>query len=180
MKKLILLLGTLCFILAHSAPAFAQVKFNLGMKTGLNFGTVSYDPEPFGQGVTKSGRMGFTFGAEAEIGFADMFFVSLQPRFIMKGNTFEQGTAKLTRSVNELEFPILFKVKFLKGTVRPYSFVGPNIGIVMSSKDKFEGTGNDGEVDTKDRVSGSDFSLDFEGGSTFYVAIRGGVRYEVN
>jgi opacity protein-like surface antigen len=163
--------------------SFAQVKFNMGMKAGLNMGTVSYDPDPFGQGVTKSGRMGFAFGAEAEIGFADMFFISLQPRYIMKGNSFEQGTAKLTRSFNELEIPLILKIKFLKGTVRPYSFVGPNIGLVMSAKDKYEGTQNDGEVDIKDQISGSDFALDFGGGAEFWVAktvaITGDVRYSM-
>ncbi|MDL1892232.1 PorT family protein [Sphingobacteriales bacterium CHB3] len=166
-----------------ASQSFGQVKFNIGMNTGLNMGTISYDPDPFGQGVTKSGRMGFGFGAQAELGFADMFFVSLQPRYIMKGNSFEQGTAKLTRSLNELEIPILFKVKFIKGTVRPYAFVGPNIGLVLSAKDKYEGTQNDGEVDTKDQISGSDFALDFGGGTEFWiaktVALTGDVRYSM-
>ncbi|MBI5475047.1 MAG: PorT family protein [Ignavibacteriae bacterium] len=166
-------------------PIAAQAQFNIGAKFGLNFGTISYDPEPFtaGSGVTKSGKTGFAFGADAEFGFAGMFYVVAQPRYIMKGNSFEQGTAKLTRSLSEMEIPIYFKVKFLKAPVRPYGFLGPNIGIVLSAKDKYEGTQQDGEVDMKDQTSGMDFSLDFGGGAEFWVApkvaITGDVRYSM-
>lgn len=183
MKRLPLFLSILMLCIMAVSVSQAQVEFNLGFKTGLNMGTISYDPDPFGAGVTKSGKIGFAVGADAEIGFANMFYVSLQPRFIMKGNKFEQGSAKLTRSINELELPLHFRVKFLKSPVRPYAFVGPNIGIVLSGNDKYEGTQNDGEVDIKDQISSTDFALDFGGGVEYWVAsqvaITGDLRYSL-
>lgn len=177
-------LCSIILVLVFTSLSGAQIRFGLGLRTGLNFGTVSLDPEPtLPQGVTKSGLTSFAVGAAAELEFARMFAAVVEPRYIMKGTKFEQGSAKQTISTSELEFPIHFKVKFIQGPVRPFAFAGPNIGIVMSAKVKLEGTGNDSETDIKSTTSSTNFGIDFGGGAEFAVApkvaITGDVRYSL-
>lgn len=162
----------------------AQVKFAFGIRTGINFGTVSFDPEPtLAQGVTKSGLTTLVVGGVAEIEFAKMFAVEVEPRYIKKGMKFEAGAASQKISTSELEFPMHFKVKFMQGPVRPFAFAGPNLGIVMSATSKLEGTGNDSETDIKSTTSSTNFGIDFGGGAEFrvasQVAITGDVRYSL-
>jgi opacity protein-like surface antigen len=70
--------------------------------------------------------------------------------------------------------------------VRPYGFLGPNLGILLSATNKIEVTGNaggGGETDLKSFTSGTDFALDFGGGAEFNIipklAITGDVRYSL-
>ncbi len=183
MKRIYNVLALAGLLCAYSSSSFAQVSFSLGPRIGLNFATLSYDPDVTGAGVTKSGSIGIMIGAAAEIGFAQMFAIMVEPTYTQKGNKFEAGSAKQTISASELQFPVLFKVKFIQGPVRPYAFAGPNIGIVLSAKSKLEGTGNDGETDIKSTTSSTDFSLDFGGGAEFKaapkVSITGDVRYSL-
>jgi opacity protein-like surface antigen len=87
--------------------------------------------------------------------------------------------------VSYLQIPVLFRVKFLEGQVRPYGFAGPNIGFVLSSKAKFQGFANiqDGEYDVKSTTSSTDFGLEFGGGAEFkvakQVALTGDVRFNL-
>ncbi len=165
----------------------AQVHFGVGAKAGLNIGTLSVDPDPY-QGatsITKGGVLGFMVGAVGELEFARMFAVQLEPGYNYKATKWEdtQG-GKRTWSTGELQIPILFKVKFLEGTVRPYGFLGPNLGIVLSARDKIEGTQNSNQdVDVKNSTSSIDFALDFGGGAELKVApnifVTGDVRYSL-
>lgn len=167
----------LLLLLALSIPAQAQVEFNIGIKGGLNLGTLSLDPETVNPGVTKSGRTGFMIGAAAEVGFGKMFYAVIEPTYCGHGCQFTQGSATQTFSYNYLNLPLLFKVKFLKGMVRPYGFVGPNIGILLSSSSKVEGAGPgvDGETDLKNFTEGTDFAIDFGGGAEINVMPKLGI-----
>ena len=129
----------LCFIfslllLGAVVQSHAQVEFSLGMKAGLNIGTLSFDPDLYegSTSISKSGVLGFMAGGVAEVGFANMFAVQLEPGYNLKATKWEdtQG-GKRTISVGVLQIPILFKTKFLSGPVRPYGFIGPNLGIVI-------------------------------------------------
>ncbi len=166
-----------------SSMSTAQVQFSLGIKSGLNFSTLSVDPDPY-QGntaVTKSGRMNILVAAQARLMFARMFGIQIEPGYTSKSTRWEdtQG-GKRTISVSEIQFPILFLIQFLQGTVQPYAFVGPNLGIVASASDKFE-PGQD--TDIKANVSGLDFAMDFGGGAQFKVAskvaLTGDIRYSL-
>lgn len=180
----------LLLVASMTSISFAQIRFALGFRTGLNFSTISYAQDPFqGPGITKSGTTNFAAGAVVELGFGKMFAAEVEPRFIQKGVRFEQtvqgqtATPRATSTGSELEIPIHFKVKFIEGPVRPYAIIGPNIGIVLSAKTKFENTQNDGEVDTKANTSSTDFGLDFGGGAEFKVAsniaLTGDIRYSL-
>jgi opacity protein-like surface antigen len=185
MKKLGLMIVLFVAVLTVST-AVAQITFAVGPKAGINFSSISYDPDlTLPAGVTKSGQTGIMFGAAAEIGFANMFAVQLEPTYNQKGDKFEQGSAKITDTGTFLEIPILFKAKFLQGSVKPYAFAGPSIGFVLTSKTKTEGVGAgyDGEVDTKSTTSSTDFAIAFGGGVQYLVApkigITGDVRYSL-
>ena len=181
----------LCFIfslllLGAVVQSHAQVEFSLGMKAGLNIGTLSFDPDLYegSTSISKSGVLGFMAGGVAEVGFANMFAVQLEPGYNLKATKWEdtQG-GKRTISVGVLQIPILFKAKFLRGPVRPYGFLGPNLGIVLSAKDKIEAQGQTQDTDVKDQVAGLDFALDFGGGAEFEVgravSLTGDIRYSL-
>jgi len=169
------------------APSFSQMEFGVGIKGGINFGSLSFSPDryPAASGVTKSGKTGMMIGAVGELEFSKMFCVALEPTYCQNGENFEKGSAKEALTINTLNIPVLFKVKFLKGVIRPYAFAGPNLGIVLSANDHIEGVGagTDGDTDVKSQTSSIDFALDFGAGAEFNVTpkigITGDVRYSL-
>jgi opacity protein-like surface antigen len=174
-----------CIVLAcmalFAAQGMAQMEFGVGPVVGLNFSNVSFNPDnQYAAGVSQGGRTGIMFGAQAEIGFAKMFYIVLQPTYIGKGYgfTFPQGTS--TVSVNELEFPVLFKVKFIKGVIRPYAFVGPNLGLVLSASQSVSVTGQTiPDTDLKPQTSSIDFALEFGAGAEYNVMPKMGITLDV-
>ncbi len=179
------LLAMACLFLL-TIQGVAQMQFSIGPKFGLNMSTLSVDPDPY-QGVTtitKGGRMNIMFAAQVQMMFARMFGVKIEPGYTTKSARWEDNQGgKRTISVSEIQIPILFLVSFLQGTVEPYTFVGPNLGIVASASDKTETQGGTQDVDIKSNVSGLDFAMDFGGGTKFkitnQVAITGDIRYSL-
>jgi hypothetical protein len=182
-----MLSAVICAIVLVSLPAPAQLKFAVGMRFGMNLGTLSFNPDIYQLtgGISKTGRTGILIGAVSEMEFARMFAVEFSPTFIMKGGGYQdtQGGTDLGK-YSELDLPILFKVKFLQGMVRPYGFLGPNIGIVMSATNSItpaQGQGQD--IDIKNNTSGIDFALTFGGGAEIEIAKQFGIiadiRYEL-
>jgi len=184
-------LGQVCvammlLTLVAAESSKAQVEFNLGPKLGLNFATVSFSPDlVLAPGVTKGGRTTFMIGAFGELGFLHMFYVALEPGYVSHGFVLTQGAATQTVSASYLQIPILFKVKFLRGMVRPYAFVGPNIGFNLSATSTIAGVGPgvDGDTDIKANTSSTNFALDFGGGAEVKVApmisLVGDIRYSL-
>jgi opacity protein-like surface antigen len=182
-------------VLVASSAGNAQVQFALGLKTGLGFSTYSVDPDPYAnlgqQGITssKSGGTGFSVGAVAELKFGKMFAVALEPGYSQGSTKWDvtQGQAKASdqRTLSYLQIPILFRVRFVEGNVRPYGFIGPNLGFVLSSKAKFQGFANpaDGEYDVKSTTSSLDFGIAIGGGTEFNIAkqvsLTGDIRYNL-
>jgi opacity protein-like surface antigen len=181
MRTLAALSTVVLLLFVASAVSPAQIEFGIGLKTGLNFGTLSLTPETLGQGVTKGGRTGFMIGAAGELGFAKMFYITLEPTYCGKGCQFTAGTTTQTLAYNYLNLPVLFKVKFLKGMVRPYAFAGPNLGILLSASSTVEGAqgAQGGSTDIKQFTSGSDFAIDFGGGAEFNVIPKLGLTADV-
>jgi opacity protein-like surface antigen len=198
MKKLCAFTIVFALLVLASIPSHAQLQFSVGPKVGLNFGTVSYDPDV----TNKSGRTAMLFGAQLELLFSSMFAVQIEPSYAMKGNKFEgpitltdqngtpigQATVSITRGMNEIQIPILFKAKFLQGTVRPYAMAGPNLGIVASANDNFTISNipqgvqlnqTTGDIDQKSNTSGMDFGFDFGGGAEFRIAKAIGLTADV-
>jgi hypothetical protein len=125
------------------------------------------------------------FGVQAELGFADEFFIDFQPTYVEKGFGVEAPvgySGPFSIAINELEFPLLFKVKFSKGMVRPYAFVGPNLSVVLSAnasswEDSFGQTIP--EQDLKSRTFSPDFAIDVGGGAEVNVTPSIGITIDV-
>jgi opacity protein-like surface antigen len=170
-------------VLLSTLPAFGQLKFGVGLRLGMNFGSISFNPDIYqvGGNISKTGRTGFMIGAISQLEFARMFAVELSPTFVMKGGGYEdtQGGSDVIH-YSELDIPILFKVKFLQGTIRPYAFAGPNLGIMMSATRVAQPAGGqEQDIDVKDNTSGLDFALDFGGGAELMVMKNLGVMMDV-
>ena len=164
MKKT--LLPALIALLFFSSSTFAQLPFKLGVRAGLNLANLSFDPE-LPSTVDKSSRVGFKFGAMAELGFIPMFALQIEPMYVSRGAKFTQGPAEETWKFSYLEIPILLKLKIpTPGPITPYAFAGPNIGILLSANDETNGQ----ETDIKDQVNSTDFALDFGAGVSFNIA----------
>jgi opacity protein-like surface antigen len=174
-----LLLPVLALIL--SLPAQAQVTMAIGPNFGFDIGTCSITPE-ISNNVTKGGRFGLIFGVSFEVGFANMFYIASDYQYVQKGFSLSAGNEKESYSLNYLDLPVIFKVKFLHGKVRPYGLLGVDFAILLSATKTYDpGAGGKAQdTDYKD-VFGSDFSLHFGGGAEFAVArnigITGDVRY---
>jgi opacity protein-like surface antigen len=201
MNRRVVIAVVTCILAGLMQSSYGQVKISIGPKLGMNFGTISYDPDV----TNKSGRTAVMFGSQFEIAFG-MFAVQVEPGYAMKGNKFEgqvtitdqnnvpvgQATISVTRSLNEVQIPILFKAKFLQGPVKPYSFLGPNIGIVATATDNFTISNvpqgiqlnqTTGETDQKANTSSLDFGFDAGGGAEFSlagkVALTADIRYSL-
>jgi hypothetical protein len=168
-KKILFTIFLSSAILSNSDTC-AQLKFSLGPRAGINLAKLSFDPDT-PEGIDKSGRLGFKFGALAELGFSQMFAVQIEPMYVMKGAELE-GTvlgqhAKETFKLSFIEIPVLVKVKFPTGSVTPYIFAGPDIGLLLSSDDETEFRSESEKRDVKDETSSIDFAIDFGAGVGF-------------
>jgi hypothetical protein len=164
MKKT--LLPAVILLMFLSSTTFAQLPFKLGARVGLNIANLSFSPD-LPSAVDKSSRIGFKFGAAAELGFIPMFAVQIEPMYVMKGAKFSANGAEETFKYSYLEIPILLKLKIpTPGPVTPYAFAGPNIGIFLSGTDEYTG----GSEDLKDFTSSVDFALDIGAGVSFDIA----------
>jgi len=176
MKKTLLPILSILLILSFS-NINAQPHFAFGVRAGLNFSNLSFDPDIPSQ-ITKSSRTGFMFGALAEIGFTPMLAIQVEPMYATGGaqisgplfvNGFTPVNGKETFKISMLEIPILLKFKIpISGSVKPYVFAGPNIAFVTSSKELDEPNGfASNEIDLKDFVTSTNFSIDFGAGAGF-------------
>ncbi len=169
MNRSSLVVCILIFFMAFvSVQAKAQMEFGVGPVLGLNFGTLSLSPSPQ---ISTGGRTGFMIGAQAELGFSKMFYIVLEPTYCGKGGSV--GTTTL--AVNELDFPALFKVKFMKGIIRPYAFAGPDLCFVLSSTATTGGQ----NTDISSQTSSVDFAIDFGGGAEYNITPKIGITLDI-
>lgn len=160
------------------AHAGAQVEFGVGPIGGVNFGTGSFSPpKSYPPGQSQGSRKGLVFGFAAELGFEKTFYLDAQPCYVQKGFTVTDPDQKETVAVDELVIPLLFKVKFLDGMIRPYVYVGPEMGIVLSATDAYTiGRLTQGLLLV---TYSPDFAVNFGGGAEFNVMPKLGITAEV-
>lgn len=165
------ILFTVFFVLIIGSVSFGQ--FSFGPRFGINLGSISDDPDA-PSAYKQSNIVGLIFGASAEIGIFGPMYIDVQPTYIKKGEEIEgpfivngqQVNGTLTQTANYLQFPILIKAKFPAGPVKPYGFLGPNIGINLSATTEFEGGGQNIDQDNEN-ASSIDFAVDFGAGIGF-------------
>lgn len=155
MKRALSIIAILVLI---SSVSFAQ----LGIKGGLNFGTVGGDDnkDPFTGTISPVTRTGFTVGAYYNIGL--VLGLSIQPgvSYTQKGAVYEFPapiSAKATMALDYIDIPVVVKWSPLPlPVVKPFVQAGVSYGILMSAKAKAE---PGGETDMKDMMAKGDLSL---------------------
>jgi hypothetical protein len=188
-RGLVVLVVCLSLLLLLGEEATSQMKMGVGLRTGLNFASMSFDPEFYANStnISQGGRTVFAVGPAFELMFTPMIGAEVDLMFVSKGAKFTRSTDQASDSykISELEIPLLFKAKFLTGPLHPYGFVGPSFGFVMSATETFDVPGQpQPDIDLKnnprgDQVGGIDMSLQFGGGAEYMVVPKLGILLDV-
>lgn len=162
-----------------------EVEF--GVKGGVNIATITGDVEDV------TAKVGFHVGGFAEIKISDKFSVQPELLFSTQGAKSEYSyseSAGFTEEYSDklnltyINIPIMAKFYVTEG----FSLeAGPQIGFLMSAKNKQEYTLTGGgmdingseEIDMKDFYNTVDFGLNFGVGYKFTENLSAGVRYNV-
>ena len=170
-------LGMILLLAAVAAqPVHAGVlPFPVGVRGGANIASLSF--ENLSSGVTKEdSRLGAFVAGYVEFPVLPLTSIEAGLSFGEQGGEIEgSGTffnqpiaGKATLKLVYMHVPVLAKVTFDAGAVRPYVKVGPQLGILLSSKAELERTGEPTvETDTKDDTETAEFSLQFGAGLQF-------------
>ncbi len=166
MKKLFCSLTILCFATLTASTGRAQHSF-LGARVGANLANESVDSLP--SGATTSMHAGFLAGVQYEYWLDDMWSLGVQVLYDQKGvhedinNVVDfVGTGKVDLTLNYLEIPVLAKVSFGTGSLRPYVFAGPSVGFYLSNKAHLNETFEGQTLDTTETIPDSSInSTDF-------------------
>jgi len=119
-------------LLALSGSLFAQVKFDLGVKGGVNFSKVSFDVDDYSaESVTKS-----HFGAFARVGWNRIF---IQPEFYFSGKggdvTSDLMSTMTSFDYTSMDIPVLLGFRVIKGKAVDFHIVaGPVFSSVSSEE----------------------------------------------
>jgi hypothetical protein len=147
MKKIIIAFS---MVALFTTSSFAQ-EISGGAKAGLNFSNLT------GEISDADMKIGYHLGGYVNIAFTEI--LSLQPELLFNavGANVAGGDGKV--NVNYISIPIMFKYSF--GIVNVQA--GPQIGVLMSAKQKFNGD----ERDIKDNFKSSDFGFNLGLGADF-------------
>ncbi|MCK4321302.1 PorT family protein [candidate division WOR-3 bacterium] len=151
MKKLAIVL-----VLLFSTSVFAQ-GLTFGVKGGINYNKF------FGENSEGSEwKLGFAAGAVAAFDVTDMLIIQPEVLYSMKGSGIEGVDASW--DLTYIEIPVLLKYSIpMDGMIAPNLFIGPSLGILISS----EVTLADVTVDAKDETKSIDFGVVFGAGVDF-------------
>lgn len=141
-----------------ASPLHAQ--WRAGGVVGINLASISVDPERSSESY--SGRTAFGIGAVLDRGLSGQIDLRLEPMFLQKGATVEEGGIEATFALNYLELPVLLRYTFPReGPAQPFVMAGPNLGFLLSAKYDFT---DGGEQDAKDETKSVDLGFGVGGG----------------
>ncbi|HWF44617.1 MAG TPA: porin family protein [Candidatus Kapabacteria bacterium] len=145
MKKLVFF----SFVGFFAVPTFASAQdMMIGLRGGVSLANQHYDNLPDGESI--SGRMLGLGGGQFDYHFNNSWALSIQLLYDQKGGEADMksfpygydgsdGIADWT--ITYIEVPILAKVNFGNGIVRPYLFAGPSIGYLLSNTETVQASG---------------------------------------
>ena len=174
MKKIIL---TAVAVFGFAFANAQEVKF--GVKGGLNIANVSGDVEG------NKSRIGYLVGGFAEIKISEKFSIQPELLYSAQGVNFKEEGIGFSYEGKQnngyLNIPVMAKVYV---TPKVSIEVGPQIGFLLNSKSKVEGTEDgdvifSGEEDTKDDFESTDFGLNFGLGYDLTEKLSIGGRYNL-
>jgi hypothetical protein len=133
-------------ILTAASTAHAQ-QMMAGVRWGVNFANEHYSTLPPIENI--SGRtLGFA-GGEFDYRVNNLFGLSIQLLYDQKGARADMvvsngppgyyGTADWT--TNYLDVPLLLKLSYGSGDIRPYIFAGPSVGFLLSNTETLQTSG---------------------------------------
>ncbi len=131
MKRVLMQLVILFVIMIPAA--FAQLPLSVGVLGGLNLANATTSPS-----LSTTTRTGMIVGGSIEFGLAPMLSVQPEVLYIQKGAKYSMiflgQTIDATFKFDYVEVPILIKAKLPVGPLKPYVFVGPNIGFSVNAQ----------------------------------------------
>jgi Outer membrane protein beta-barrel domain len=169
MKKLLLFcIGF--FAVSYANIGYAQMMM-IGARAGVNLANEAYSYPYYGESI--SIKLGLLVGGQFDYWFNRSWAMSFQLIYDQKGahadgndnyGSYSDWTDRY------LEIPILAKLSFGDGSVRPYIFAGPSFGVLISSIEKMHYLGGSGfvlgiatphEIDTTADITDSTSKIDF-------------------
>jgi len=184
-----------------SINLYSQPKF--GIRAGLNLANISEDlggtetidigGESIEVTIDQSNRTTFSIGGVVEFWLSPMFALQVNALYNQKGTKLKgdfrativeqglsidvTGAVEETMKLDYLSFPVLGKLAFGQSKVKPYIIAGPEIGFLLSAKDKAKATAEgealgekvgpitaEEEIDLKESLETFEFALDFGAG----------------
>lgn len=125
---------------------FATAQIALGLKGGVNFGTVHATETLNSLTPDFKYSTGAVAGGVAEISFGRYFALQPEVLWVQKGFRFDEGIdipvgnipipagVEATIRTNYLEVPLLAKAKFGTERVQAYALLGPSFGYALNGK----------------------------------------------
>jgi outer membrane protein W len=147
------------FALLLGSHVKAQSPTSIGLRTGVNFASISGDAFN-----NYKGRTGLNFGAFLTHSIVSHFGITGEINYAQKGARLNENNEW---NVNYLEIPVYGSYFFGKdgSNIRPKIFAGPYLGVLMNSKSKVNGV----EVNTADSFNSVDFGALFGAGAHFRI-----------
>ena len=140
---------------------------SIGAKAGVNFSDITGDDVDSFNGLTS-----FHFGAVVEIPVSDGF--SFQPELLYsaQGSDYEEESFSGSVKADYLNVPLMAKFYVGEG----FSVeAGPQVGLLMSAKDEYDG----GDDDIKDFLKSTDFGVNIGLGYKLESGLNFGARYNL-
>jgi len=136
-------------VLCFSMTGYAQPgSLWLGAHTGADIGTIATGP-PDAFGTTTS-KTGIAIGEEGDYWISYNGGISIQLSYVQKGFTANLNDGPYSITYRYLQMPVLLKVTFGTGPVKPFFFAGPEIGLKLSATQSGPIFGRDTTVDFPD------------------------------
>jgi opacity protein-like surface antigen len=169
-KPLILILSMAVLAVGPASLGVAQAgdakPVHFGVVAGLNLAKLAFDPEVPGSDLKM--RTAFQAGVMVDYSVSPMIAIGTGLNYSMKGvksSVTEEGVdVDLTTKLSYFTIPALVKFRFGTETgPRPFLMVGPELGLLLSAKEKGEASGGrasvSAEVDVKDYFETLDFGV---------------------
>jgi len=140
-----------------------------GVRIGGNYATIAGDDTE-----NLDGKIGLNIGGYAEFNVADRF--SLQPEvfYSQQGTKYsDSGGFDGKFNFDYINVPVMAKFYATEGF---FLEAGPQIGILMSAKDKYDSP-TSGEDDIKEFISNTDFAGNIGAGYQFESGLNVGARF---
>lgn len=188
MNKIILTIATILavsFVNAQDAKTDGKDGIKFGVKAGVNFANLTGDFNP-------SMKIGFHLGGFMQYKVSEKFVLQPELLFSTQGakyNDDQVGEGYLVAGETDIKLSYLNIPLMAKYYVtNKFSLeAGPQIGFLLSAKDKYGYTGTvqgvpvseSGEIDIKDDLNSIDFGINFGVGYDFNDKISLGLRYNL-